>query len=554
MTDLINFSLNKQFWLFLFIFRIVNACLCVSYYYPDELSQSVEVAYDIVFKNGWLTGEWREKEGGDIYGIRASFHPLLYAVIYFLLKVFHLDHFHFIFVNAPKVLNGSLAFLMDYSIYRYTFLRVGKNTDFGRNVAKTTLIFSTFCFANCFLGIRFFSNSLETILTSVGIWLWAEVEHKFREIEEKESSTPANVVWPLVGFTWVVFFTVFLRYSNLIIWAPHAILFFFHDGAAWRGFNFKYIKKRFCLLFQLGWKNYFLVLFLTPASVVAIQFLCDWYVYGKPVIPLFRNFVFNILEGKSSRWAVEPAYFYIANGFLFFLLAYVVPFAAGLAFDRQCLREFAIFVALLLSLSAIGHKEARFLYPAAPFLVSIAARGMHVEWQGWNAGSKKKELQLRLKRGFVIFVIVLNLIVAWLFTRTILERPLYDALAMVRECAARNETGLFLGIKVFYFPLQSYFHLDHLLDLWHFADLEGDKPRECWNHEHCRPFAAAQAWAWADNMLVYKKDWDAVRERLRIYDLDDTYDVRGEFHSRLDSKTDVLFLARRKGRQSSLRG
>jgi phosphatidylinositol glycan class B len=94
----------------------------------------------VVYGYGGITQDWTKEE--EIYGIRASFYPLLYVPIYYFLKISHLDNFHIIFFNAPKIFNGFLVFLMDYSLYRYCLLRYEKYGELGRNIAKTALIMS----------------------------------------------------------------------------------------------------------------------------------------------------------------------------------------------------------------------------------------------------------------------------------------------------------------------------------------------------------------------------------------------------------------------------
>lgn len=74
-----------RLFLYLFSFRLVCALLLQTYFSPDEYWQSLEVAHSMVFGYGHLTWEWREK-------IRGILHPLIFAILYKVLKIFSLDY------------------------------------------------------------------------------------------------------------------------------------------------------------------------------------------------------------------------------------------------------------------------------------------------------------------------------------------------------------------------------------------------------------------------------------------------------------------------------
>jgi len=67
-----------------FTFRAVNALCLWTFFSPDEYWQAVEVAHALVFKYGYLTWEWRT-------ALRSYLYPLLFAVIYWILKILGMD-------------------------------------------------------------------------------------------------------------------------------------------------------------------------------------------------------------------------------------------------------------------------------------------------------------------------------------------------------------------------------------------------------------------------------------------------------------------------------
>ena len=100
--------------------------------------------------------------------------------------------------------------------------------------------------------------------------------------------------------------------------------------------------------------------------------LVDWFTWSYPFQSFTRNFWVNVIEQRSLVYGTEPWYWYevvLAKHFgpmLLFALLGVrrSPFLGWLA------------LIILLSHSVIGHKEARFLYPLTPMVITLAALGI----------------------------------------------------------------------------------------------------------------------------------------------------------------------------------
>ncbi|GAB2241675.1 hypothetical protein Droror1_Dr00018450 [Drosera rotundifolia] len=88
-----SYSSRKIFFLCL-VARIVNALLVQTYFKPDEHWQALKVAHRIVFGYRHLTWEWKK-------GIRSYLHPLLFALLYKVLALFHLDIPRIMVNNLP---------------------------------------------------------------------------------------------------------------------------------------------------------------------------------------------------------------------------------------------------------------------------------------------------------------------------------------------------------------------------------------------------------------------------------------------------------------------
>ncbi|KAJ1949663.1 hypothetical protein EC988_004682, partial [Linderina pennispora] len=68
----------------LLAFRLLNVSLVQTYIHPDETWQSLEVAHRSVFGYGFVTWEWH-------YTLRGYAHPMMFAAVYKILELLHLD-------------------------------------------------------------------------------------------------------------------------------------------------------------------------------------------------------------------------------------------------------------------------------------------------------------------------------------------------------------------------------------------------------------------------------------------------------------------------------
>ncbi|CAN1841556.1 Mannosyltransferase APTG1 [Linum perenne] len=139
-------------------FRIVNSLLIQTYFNPDEHWQSLEVAHRLVFGYGHLTWEWKK-------GIRSYLHPLLFAAFYKVLAVLGLDT-PWIMVKSPRLLQALFSAFGDMYCYKLSAVIFGATVARWALFSQLTNWFMFFCFN------RTLSNSLETVLTLVGLYHW----------------------------------------------------------------------------------------------------------------------------------------------------------------------------------------------------------------------------------------------------------------------------------------------------------------------------------------------------------------------------------------------
>ncbi|KAH8831372.1 glycosyltransferase family 22 protein [Flagelloscypha sp. PMI_526] len=135
---------------------------------------------------------------------------------------------------------------------------------------------------------------------------------------------------------------------------------------------------------------------------IATSVAVDSYFWQQPLLwPEFDNFYFNVVQGKSSDWGTSPASTYIKT-FLPRLLLSALPLSAlGFILDRR-IRALLIPCLMFIGLiSAIGHKEWRFIVYVVPIFNVGAARGMRA-LVGQRKGSFLGRVAFLIAFGFIV--------------------------------------------------------------------------------------------------------------------------------------------------------
>ena len=166
-------------------FRICKALFLATYFNPDEFWQGLEVAHDMAFGCGAQPPTW---EWGPDARIRGYLHPLVLAGVFRVLAVLGLDSRTAV-IGAPKILQGVLAAVCDLCVASLVEHRnrIGSGSGGGgdgereggdrasasaraRSAGAWALACSLSSWFLFYCLPRTFSNSLETVLTTLGLW------------------------------------------------------------------------------------------------------------------------------------------------------------------------------------------------------------------------------------------------------------------------------------------------------------------------------------------------------------------------------------------------
>ncbi|XP_038970951.1 GPI mannosyltransferase 3 isoform X2 [Phoenix dactylifera] len=162
------FSSERRVWGLSLAFRATNSLLVQTYFNPDEHWQSLEVAHRIVFGYGHLTWEWKR-------GIRSYLHPLVFALLYKIMAFLRLDTPWFM-VKAPRLLQSLFSSFGDLYMYKLSKLL------FDEHVARWAFFCQLVNWFMFFCITRTLSNSLETVLTIMGLYYWLSASCSLEDV------------------------------------------------------------------------------------------------------------------------------------------------------------------------------------------------------------------------------------------------------------------------------------------------------------------------------------------------------------------------------------
>lgn len=414
------FSSEKNIFTLCLAFRIANSLLIQTYFNPDEHWQALEVAHRIVFGYGHLTWEWRK-------GIRSYFHPLVFAVLYKVLALFGLDTPWFM-VHAPRLLQALFSAVGDLYFYRLS------NAIFGNFVAKWALFsqlanwFMFFCFN------RTLSNSLETVLTLVGLYYWPCMR-----------ASPSKV--PLVLRKWglaIAALACAIRPTSAITWVYVGLL----ELAVTRD------------------RLKFLVLEVVPigALVLGLSCLLDRLMYGSWVIVPLNFLKFNFLSSGGDYYGTHKWHWYFSQGFTVMLFTFL-PFSIAGSIKSKCWKLSGLIAWVLIVYSIQGHKEFRFVLPMLPIALMFSGYSLSVmaksDSDTRRKGSPNSHMKRPSKVGFAIFVLLATNIPMALYMSLVHQRGTEDVMIYLSK-EAQNEKvkGILFLMPCHATPYYSTLHYD----------------------------------------------------------------------------------------------
>ncbi|CAD6907971.1 unnamed protein product [Tilletia controversa] len=351
----------------LIAFRLLNATLTQTYFQPDEFWQSLEVAHRIVFGYGYSTWEWRDGRAtaaaaaatatgavswwdSVVVGspVRSIAYPSLFVPLYWTLKVLKLD---------DTFLLAVFAGLGDW----YAF-RLGRKVTSERTAWIFLVLTCTSPYA-LHTATRTFSNSLEASLTSAALFHWPS---------SSASSRRQVNLGPSLFFIGLTFL---IRPTSAILWIFLGVELLLRSSPskAPRIITQCIFAVLASLVVQIGLDSWFYGrLTITPLSFLAVNVLGESPVslfYGQSASHYYLTQGLPVVCTVLTPWVIVG-----------WVLVSTLGLRGSVKIEIEELREpgtirlFSWAAAwVTLCMSALGHKEWRFLQQLGPLWLLFAA-------------------------------------------------------------------------------------------------------------------------------------------------------------------------------------
>jgi phosphatidylinositol glycan class B len=186
-------------FVWLLLYRAVNALVVDTYFSADEYYQSLEVAHKIVFGTpSKLPWEWSPDTT-----LRGYLHPLVFAALYKLMQLLGITY-PSLYVILPRLLQSVFAAIGDYYVYKVA------QKWFRDDVAKYALICSVTNWFHFYCGVRTFSNSMETPFFVIMLYHFPLFPFTFKKV-------PTANTWYWIFFAGL---SCVMRPTNALMCAP----------------------------------------------------------------------------------------------------------------------------------------------------------------------------------------------------------------------------------------------------------------------------------------------------------------------------------------------
>ncbi|CAN0840275.1 Mannosyltransferase APTG1 [Linum grandiflorum] len=393
---------DTRIFAFCLAFRIVNSLLIQTYFNPDEHWQSLEVAHRLVFGYGHLTWEWKK-------GIRSYLHPLVFAAFYKVLAVLGLDT-PWLMVKSPRLLQALFSAFGDLYCYKLSSVIFGATAARWALFSQLTNWFMFFCYN------RTLSNSLEAVLTLVGLYHWPCMQ-----ISSGDALLGSRKVGLLIAGL-----ACAIRPTCAIIWA--------------------YVGLLELLLTRDRVRFFALEVVPIGALILGLSCLVDRVMYGSWVLVPLNFLKFNFLSSGGDYYGTHPWHWYFSQGFSVMLFTFLPFSIAGIIKSRYW--KLSGLVAWVLTLySILGHKEFRFVLPVLPIALMFSGYSLAVMAKASPSIGKRKgssNNKCRTQVVFAVFFLLATNIPMALYMSLVHQRGTEDVMVYLSKEARGDKVSSIL--------------------------------------------------------------------------------------------------------------
>lgn len=301
------------------LYRLLNAFLVTTYFYPDEWWQFQEPAHFAAFGEGYLTWDWRAR-------IRSWIFPLPAIVLFKLARLFGNRFIEdFVVRHAGKFIMALNQALVD------AFTAKLAQKHFGRPAQTPALLLSLASSYHFSRGLRTISNNFEMMACLVGLYY----------LPDFVCALPAFGIAAVARIT--------------------SVSYFFCVCVAAFASNLKHRKR-----------SLFLTLSITIACI-AVGIIVDWFFYGAFTVSWLNFFTWNVSHKISHLYGKEPPLYHFKVTLPLMINVFLPFWLYGLY--RSPSQLHSVIIPYLTVNCLQIHKEVRFLSPLLPLFLAQIAHG-----------------------------------------------------------------------------------------------------------------------------------------------------------------------------------
>ena len=311
---------------------------------------------------------------------------------------------------APKTVQAVFAGLGDY----YTWKLAERIYGHDSSEAWAALALTAASPWQWFCSTRTFSNGLETTLTIVALYNWpwhwslnageredSQFDSEGLRIRDADRPSQSNIdeTTLLRRALLLAAVATIMRPTNIMIWATLSWLTFLqHTSSGWL-LKIPWTDQS-AWVHTTSWSfapnqnermKFFRETLVCGTSILLLSILVDRFYYRLWSLPPLNFLRFNVVQSLSVFYGNNDWHYYLSQGYPL-LLTTSLPFAAigiyqavqnpdtfdsASAISRTTLSHLAtICLVVPLALSAISHKEVRFIHPLLPALHILSAASL----------------------------------------------------------------------------------------------------------------------------------------------------------------------------------
>ncbi|MBD3191523.1 MAG: hypothetical protein GF308_12815 [Candidatus Heimdallarchaeota archaeon] len=353
------------------ILRVIAAGQSQGFVHPDEVFQTVEmVHYRIFGKYGsGQTIPWEYRLSSEYGGARSWFFVFVLAVVYrFVMALGISDPFLLIF-SARLFL--SLTSIITVFV-AYFFGKEAFNEKVG---LINAFLCGTWWFFPFWASRTMTDSPASDFLFLSTFLLYKAIKNREKN---KESVFLAFSAGAMLGIAFM------MRFPSALLGIPLLIFALIPAIKELRGYFNERKNSPVNLRELIPPLSNAISFCIGSFLLVVVQGFLDLFTWGSFLHSPINFFMYNVVEGYSSRHGTAPWYSYIAGFFTefghYFLILFIIFFAIGVYFSRKKPKTLGLILALIfywiVIFSLIAHKEFRFIMAILPIGMTLVATGI----------------------------------------------------------------------------------------------------------------------------------------------------------------------------------